>query len=288
MNLNMQLYLINLRLFQPGGAQDMNSKTDNKTIFPLSLPIACMLAMTMVSSVMVQGAAANPNAQAIQSALTTVSFVPPTDEQMDQSRGGASRLASLKCYHDRGYDQPLKSLVPGSQEGLTTQGHPTFWVHIPDTDAHAIHLTLRTGDGQGLYQTQIPLGQTNGIMGITLPQQAPELEPGQSYRWSLALLCNSPQADIPFVEGYVRRVEPGEMPDSDVADSDVAAQTLLAQAATYGQSGIWYDALTALATLKLNQPENHTIGENWVNLLTEVGLGGISQQPLLQPVLSNE
>jgi hypothetical protein len=214
-------------------------------------------------------------AQATGSSVPQISFVPPTNDKIPQSRGGASRPAMIKCYHDSAYSQPMKSLVPTSQQGLTISDHPTFWVYIPQTEAASLYLAIKTLDDRGVYQTQFPLNHSGGIMAVTLPEEAPALQVGEIYTWSIALLCNSPQVDIPFVGGYVRRVDLSLTPESST--------DLLQQAAAYGQAGVWYDTLTRLAELKQTQPNNPAVTENWVSVLASVDLNEMVQQPFLQP-----
>lgn len=64
-----------------------------------------------------------------------IMFEPPTDEKVDNSRGGASRPTDVKCMHDESYGFPMTALVPQSGVGLTTSSHPTLMVYVPPTMA---------------------------------------------------------------------------------------------------------------------------------------------------------
>lgn len=206
-----------------------------------------------------------------------VLFEPPNDEKVNDSRGGASRPADTKCNHDDAYDVPLTALIPQSGIGLTVAPHPTLLVYVPPTTAPQAHLTLRDDSQSGVYQSRIPLSQTGGIVQITLPADSPELAVGQTYHWSLALLCQPTQTDLPIAKGQIRRIEPSV----DFAVAVTEAPSLLSQAEVYGRSGVWHDMLTTLVTLQQTQPENSVPESNWAEVLQAENLGAIANMPLL-------
>lgn len=103
---------------------------------------------------------------------------------------------------------------------------------------------------------------------------SPELVVGQTYHWSLALLCQPTQTDLPITSGQIRRV--------DLSDAELPPQQpLLSQAVMYGQAGVWHDMLLSLALLKESQPESDALNENWIELLRSEDLGAIANTPLL-------
>ena len=209
----------------------------------------------------------------VATANLLVLFEPPTDEKVTDSRGGASRPTDVKCIHDETYDAPLTALVPQSGVGLTVASHPTLLAYVPPTQATQAHLTLRDDAGQGLYQQVLPMPKTGGILQIALPPESPELAVGQTYHWSLALLCEPTQTDIPITGGQIRRVERS-------ADM-VNGSSLLSQAAAYGQRGVWHDMLASLATLRQTDPDYQGLNANWVEVLQAENLDAIAQAPLL-------
>ncbi|MEO1187379.1 MAG: DUF928 domain-containing protein, partial [Cyanobacteria bacterium J06636_27] len=54
----------------------------------------------------------------------------------------------------------------------------------------------------------------------------------------------------------------------------------LDQVIVFSESGYWIEAVSNLAELKLSQPLNSEVNTAWKDLLSSVGLGGISQAPL--------
>ncbi|MBT9316000.1 DUF928 domain-containing protein [Leptothoe spongobia] len=203
-----------------------------------------------------------------------VLFVPPTDETVDNSRGGASRPTALKCIHDDAYAFPMVALIPQSGVGLTVAAHPTLLVYVPPSKATQAHLTLRNADQSGLYQGRIQLPKTGGVLRIALPTDSPELAVGETYDWSLALLCQPTQTDMPIASGQIRRVE---LSDNVLSDQ----QSLLSKAIIYGQSGVWHDMLATLAMLRQTQPDNNALYANWTEVLTVEDLDAIANAPLL-------
>lgn len=214
-------------------------------------------------------------------------FQPPTDEKIHDSRGGASRPAEVKCAEDEPYPYPLTALVPHSGLGLTTQPHPTLLVYVPPTMATQVHFTLRDAYHQGVYQAYFPISPGGGIRSITLPTDSPELLVGNRYQWSLALLCQSPQTDMPVASGHIQRIELAE----ETADrtTALANQPLALQANTYGQAGVWHDMLASLAQLHQAQPVvNREWSADWVELLQAESLGAIANAPFLSEAFPRE
>ncbi|NEQ53961.1 MAG: DUF928 domain-containing protein [Leptolyngbya sp. SIO3F4] len=208
------------------------------------------------------------------SSNSSVLFEPPTDEKVDDSRGGASRPAEVKCIHDDAYTFPMRALIPKSGVGLTVSPHPTLLVYVPPTQANQAHLTLRNADQSGLYQSRIQIPQTGGILQIALPADSPELTVGQTYDWSLALLCQPTQTDLPIANGQIRRVELS-------LDALSEQQSLMAKAIIYGQSGVWHDMLATLVTLLRTQPNNRVLHTNWTAILQSEELDEIADTPWL-------
>ncbi|MGD1857779.1 MAG: DUF928 domain-containing protein [Leptolyngbyaceae cyanobacterium] len=199
-------------------------------------------------------------------------FEPPNDDRVTTSRGGASRPVAEKCLNDAAYATPLTALIPESGIGLTGEAHPTLLVYVPPTAATEAHLTLRNNDRSGLYQSRIQLPQTGGILQITLPPESPELAVDQTYHWSLAILCQPTQTDLPTATGQIRRVELSET---------VEGSSLLSQAELYGRLGVWHDMLATLAALRQSQPDNTTLATNWAEVLQAENLDAIANTPLL-------
>ncbi|MDJ0708256.1 MAG: DUF928 domain-containing protein [Leptolyngbyaceae cyanobacterium MO_188.B28] len=250
----------------------------SRTILRLSI---LSLMAAGVSGLFVQATTAQSQltgrAQSTPDIMPVVHFEPPTDESVDDSRGGASRPTDIKCIQDEAYHPSLTALLPTSQIGLTVESHPTFLVYIPPTSAPQAHFTLKDENNRGVYQTFAPLAQTQGILAVKLPEDSPPLELGATYQWSLALICQPTQTDIPIVSGRVQRIEPGP-----ALRTQLVRESPLQQAIVYGQAGLWYDMLHKLARLWQTQPNDDAIALNWSSLLNSEGLAEIANEPFLE------
>lgn len=215
------------------------------------------------------------NISGVSASNLLVLFEPPTDEKVNNSRGGASRPTEVKCIQDDAYGIPLTALIPESGIGLTMAPRPTLLAYVPPTTATDAHLTLRDNAHIGLYQSAVNIPQTGGIIRITLPADSPELTVGETYSWSLALLCQPTQTDMPIVGGQIRRVAQS----ADMVTME--QQSLHYQAVIYGQAGVWHDMLAALATLRQATSDDGDLDANWVEVLQNENLDAIAHIPLL-------
>jgi len=220
----------------------------------------------------------------------SVIFEPPTDDRADDSRGGASRTA-VKCRDDIASatlpeqirEIPLTALMPENNRGLTIASHPSFFVYIPTTSARQIYFSLKDANNRGIYQATLPISGNAGVVQISLPQEQNPLEIGQTYQWSVGLMCQRTQTDMPWVTGKIERIQL----EANLA-SQLSPTPSLQQAVLYGQSGLWYDLLSTLFQLNksagldnLSATDSNLLNQNWSNLLGSVGLNAIAHEPLL-------
>jgi len=202
---------------------------------------------------------------------TPVTFNPPRGGAPQQTRGGASR-GEVCGQPQADTASQLVALTPPSGYGLTLKAHPTFFVYIPPTSTKEAFFSLRDESGQVAYQATLPIAAAGGVMRIDVPDTAPALEVGKSYQWGIALLCSGRlRPDSPFITSWIQRSQPS----GEVAHAVDAAPSL-EQAALYGSSGIWYDALSTLADLRQQQPHDAALTTVWQNLLNSVELNSVS------------
>ncbi|MEO1348070.1 MAG: DUF928 domain-containing protein [Cyanobacteria bacterium J06635_15] len=193
--------------------------------------------------------------------LVNVSFVPPQDE--GAPRHTASGASRGNC------PQPIALLPDETAYGLTTQERPVILVHLPQSSAQQIFLSLKTDGGDYYYGTLIDITDRTGITAIALPEDAPPLTPRELYQWSIALICNGElRPDSPFVQGWIRPIS--------LDSSLTTAQDNLSpieQAALYGQQGIWYDMVSVLANARAVNPLDSEIEQAWSQVLNAANLG---------------
>ncbi len=122
----------------------------------------------------------------------------------------------------------LTALVPGTNIGLTIAVHPTFWFYIPypPNSKTPVDFVLTDAQNKQIYKQTFQLIGTPGVIGITLPANAPALEVDQKYDWNLSFTCNpNNTSEAVSVNGRIKRVKPSsemtnQLQGSSVGDSE--------------------------------------------------------------------
>lgn len=217
-----------------------------------------------------------------------VEFDPPGDNTPRNSAGGATR--GDVQFSTPGESAPSNSvgggvrgdapkvmiaLVPPSQQGRTVSARPTFFVYLPPTVSKEILFTLLDEEGNEHYQTRLKISGEGGIVSVTLPQDAPELEIGKNYVWFFEPI--QPDGIVRpsnyVATGWVKRVE---------TTGSTASTSPVDEATALGKAGIWYDTLNILAQAIRSQPGNASLAKEWQELLQQVGLNAIATQPIAE------
>lgn len=218
-----------------------------------------------------------------------ISFIPvqqePPDRGTPKSEEGTGSRGN--CFHKPSLP-PLTSLAGTNHLKLTTRDRPTFWVYLPYTQAEAAYgeFSLQNGDND-IYRTRFQLPTKPGIVSVNLPSTVAPLEVGKQYRWYLDINCSalaSPDdlSTPACLTGIVERVY---FANNFLQELNIASKPIN-RIAIYAKHGIWYDAVTELAQLRLQQPENPTLKQTWHKLLSDrhVNLEDISSEPILGEV----
>ncbi|WP_404787106.1 DUF928 domain-containing protein [Altericista sp. CCNU0014] len=209
-----------------------------------------------------------------------VLFKPPArDRRPDRTVGAGSRgrqcpqdLASAPTSSELARQLPLMALVPPSNIGLTMAERPTFWVHLPQTSARQVVLSVQKEDASYHSQWVFPVPSSSGIFSLQPPADAPPLKIGESYQWAVVLVCGErPGPNDPAVAAWVQRVSPSE---------SIVRDTALDRASWNGEQGLWYDMLTVLAQELRSQPANPDLTGTWASVLKSEGLDIVSMEPL--------
>ncbi|EKQ70692.1 protein of unknown function DUF928 [Leptolyngbyaceae cyanobacterium JSC-12] len=174
--------------------------------------------------------------------------------------------------------------------GYTTFERPTFWVYVPYSNP-AIPAKLSIDDedaGRTIYEESVTLPNQPGIISLTLPRTAPALQPGKRYRWYFALECKSATAASTDNINITAIVIRDRLP----AAAQLTAKPSIENARLYAQNGFWYDALTTLAKLRLQRPQDPELTRSWQELLAGItnsdkskqnfNLEQIASQPLVK------
>lgn len=205
-------------------------------------------------------------------------------------QGGAARGS---CSSQPIYITPLVPLVNKPEltedgqrkevelySALTVAARPKFFVHIPQTSAQKAQFTLlNENQDETVTEATVALTGTPGVVSFSLPADAPSLEVGKTYKWSVQVICDPNSDDFsvnPRVEGEVQRIA------STPAITNIEQAAPIDRPALYADANAWYDSVTALAELLTKNPNDPTLKEDWVSLLRSVNLDSITEAPLVQ------
>jgi hypothetical protein len=230
-----------------------------------------------------------------QAARSRIRFVPPPNRNPRRSQGAGSR----GC--DESIPGNLVTLLIPSKDyvGQTVSGHPSFFWHVSKPVSVPMVFTLtKSGVPQPLYRQQIDSPQS-GIIQIAIPKDHPELVPGQTYQWSVALVCYAKRpSSNPFFSSWIERV-----PTTPALEQQLAAVTAKgnssgrnltsgnaasvgkasmeenhARALIYAQAGLWYSALDAIFKARMANPNDPSIQADFRSLMEQVGLTQVAKQ----------
>jgi len=213
----------------------------------------------------------SPHASA-PSQRVALNFKPPNRGTPPATAGGASRSA---CVTDT---IPLTVLTPSNMLGLTTAARPTVFLFVPKTSAKSAEFVLKDANDNDVYRTMMPLNGGSGVISLTLPDSAPELEPEKSYRWYFSMVCRPKnRLEDVFVSAWIQRATP-----------QASVLTALKQASPtqrpeiFAEAGFWYDTLNSLADLRRANPSDANLTRDWSSLLKSVGFSQpVSDAPLV-------
>ena len=134
-------------------------------------------------------------------------------------------------------------LAPKKYLGLTTQSHPSFWVYIPASTAKTIEFSLFSHLRKGIYQVSLPIPQTPSLISIPLPKNSPGLSNGQSYHWTVALVCQPKRRTEDWVTGgWIQRQKPSDRLQQALNQNSNSID----QSKLYLQANFWYDSVKTL------------------------------------------
>lgn len=166
--------------------------------------------------------------------------------------------------------------------GLTSAEHPTVWVYVPYAkEAVSAEFVLQDEADNDIYRAAVKPAGVAGVVGVRVPDTIAPLQPGKLYHWffKVKVACSSMQPSaLDFVEGWVQRTT------LDTRLTNQLKQALPRQKAElYAQNGLWYDALTTLAELRLANPNDPVTLTNWTSFLQSAGLVQAASVPIIQP-----
>lgn len=200
-------------------------------------------------------------------------FIPPKDGASGIRVGAGTRGL---CSSDK--DGPdLTALIPGKNFGLTIAKRPTFWFYVPyqASSTTPVEFALTDAQEKEIYKQTLQLTNTPGIIGVTIPANAPALEVDEIYKWELSVNCAS---EILSVNGRIKRVKASAEVSSQLQASRGRDRIII-----YAENGFWYDTLTGLIELRRQNPQDEDLKADWEDLLKSDGveLPEIASEPIV-------
>jgi uncharacterized protein YeaO (DUF488 family) len=84
------------------------------------------------------------------------------------------------------------------------------------------------------------------------------------------------QGELFAVDGWIQRISPSSKLSQQLKQAPTKQQARL-----YAENGIWFDALTTLAELRLKNSQDAAIAQDWKSLLQSVGLEQFAVEALV-------
>lgn len=210
---------------------------------------------------------------------------PPSTGQPGRRTDAGSRGCGEADSARTSEPKPLLALVPMQKTdqktassrvvfGKTAAEYPTFWFYLPHRSSLTATFVLQGQDGSPIYQSDVTLPKTAGIVSLKLPATVAPLAVGKRYHWFFKLYCRSISPPDSFVDGWIQR----EALTSDLAQK-LKTATLSQQVRLYAANGFWFDALTTAAELRRTNSSDSA----WVELLRTIGLETVAAEAIVTP-----
>lgn len=147
--------------------------------------------------------------------------------------------------------QAQVAIMPNNNIGLTAQAKPTLLFYLPEVNPDStIEFVLQDDNHQVLYDKIVPAHSDAGIIRVDLAaSDAPDLLPGQNYRWYFSVICNADDRSQDITaHGWMRRVD-----DATPVPQAAAPENRLQAGKSYARAGLWLDALAEVDKLRRSQ-----------------------------------
>jgi hypothetical protein len=170
----------------------------------------------------------------------------------------------------------LSALAP-DHTGLTTQEQPSLFWFLSSPTTLRLEFTLNDPQGtRPIVDVQLPAPAQAGVQRIRLADHGVRLAPGVVYTWFVAAVADPDRRSRDILAGgAIQRVEL-----APALRDRLEAAAAPERPALYGEAGLWYDCLAALADLIDARPGDAALRRQRAALLEQVGLGEIAKHDL--------
>lgn len=206
-------------------------------------------------------------------------YIPPAGLGAPPATGGGTRSGSCPEVKDNSKGQYLTALMPvtsSAKLALTVEGNPQFFVYVPQTSARTAEFVLKDENENDVYRTTLPISGEGAIINVILPHTISPLEVDKNYHWYFSVICNpgNRRQDI-FVDGWSRRIKLSSTLATELEKADPRERPNL-----YAKAGIWHEAVSTLAQLLGEAPNDITLATEWKKLLESAGLKQLADSPI--------
>lgn len=241
---------------------------DNQTAIGSNINEQSGTAINGSSATQQSGSAVNRDAANIQ-------FNAPNSLGTPRRRVSAGTRGASSCSSS---NQSIIALIPLEDPQITTFSYPQLFFYVPQTNAQALELVLQDENQEVINKATFKTPAKSGIVSVRPANSTPELKIGKTYRWFFSVVCDQKERSRDLVvEGSIVRLAPDEKLRRDLASSDMRERANI-----YALSGSFSDALTNLAQLRRQRPNDAELKTDWQDLLRSVNLGGIADAPLIE------
>jgi hypothetical protein len=201
-------------------------------------------------------------------------FPPSGDRGAPRSTtgGGTRGTSPTSCLLSEAKPETLVSLMPNRENSSkTATATPSFYWYIPETKATKAEFYVADAQNQEIYFTTLSLASGGGIIRLYLPAQT-AFKPGQTYTWSLNLICdpNRRSADK-YVGGKIQYIQLNTEQKKLLSNAKGLEKAKLSV-----QANLWPETLEEIAQLRKQYPQE------WQELLQSVGLELLVNKPFLE------
>ena len=166
------------------------------------------------------------------------------------------------------------AVIAPDHTGLTTQSQPTLYWFASQPVSGRVAVTIQDEKGiEPLVERHLSLSDAVGMIPVRLAELGVQLQPGNEYRWSVAVDADSPRQSRGVVtSGSIRQAD-----SSDTIRAHLSSLPPERAAFVLAEQGLWYDALAQLGELIERAPADPRWRRYRAALLEQVGLTSAAQ-----------
>jgi Domain of Unknown Function (DUF928) len=172
---------------------------------------------------------------------------------------------------------PILSALAPDHTGLTVQEQPAVYWYLAAVTSYPVEFTIIDDRAiLPLVETRISGPLQPGVQRVRMADYGMRLSVGVPYRWSVALVVDPDSRSRDNIAGGAieRMAPPTELRTKLARAGNTRAPYV------YAESGLWYDALTAISDLLDAAPNDPVLRQVRASLLEQIGLREIVEHDL--------